>query len=69
LQKREVCRTCYQTDIRGFPFGIKFYYQGDETWDKNIPKKGKDAENGCHGCGWYDLEIWRNAINKKLTDT
>jgi hypothetical protein len=69
LQKREVCRTCYQIGIRGFPFGIKFYYQGEETWSKNIQKKGKEAEKGCIGCGWYDLEAWRNAINQKLTDS
>jgi hypothetical protein len=25
LQKREVCRQCYQTGDRGYPFGIKYY--------------------------------------------
>lgn len=64
-QKREVCRQCYQTDKRGYPFGIKYYYQGVEVWDSNIPKIGKAAEAGCVGCGWYDLEEWRKSLNNQ----
>ena len=64
-QKREVCRQCYQTDKRGYPFGIKYYYQGVEIWDSNIPKIGKAAEAGCVGCGWYDLEEWRKSLNNQ----
>jgi hypothetical protein len=66
LHKREVCRRCYQTGFRGFPFGIKYYYQGDEHWSENISKQGKEAEQGCLGCGWYDLEAWRIALNQEL---
>lgn len=65
-QKREVCRECYQTNKRGTPYGIKFFYEGTEEWPISIPKKGKDAEQGCVGCGWYDLETWRKNINSKL---
>ncbi|MFH1452182.1 MAG: restriction endonuclease [archaeon] len=65
-QKREVCRMCFQTGKRGFPFGVKFFYEGDENWDKEIPKTGKDAERGCVGCGWYDLEKWREELNRKI---
>jgi hypothetical protein len=65
-QKREVCRNCYQTGKRGFPFGVKFYYFGDETWDSDIPTEGKAAEAGCFGCGWYDLDKWRQEINQLL---
>lgn len=68
LQKREVCRQCYQDNLRPYPFGIKFYYEGDENWPNNIPKNGKDAEKGCIGCGWYDFEKWRNALNQKIAD-
>lgn len=68
LQKREVCRNCYQTNIRGYPFGIKFYAQGDEKWSDQIPKTGKEAEPGCIGCGWYDIEAWRQALNQKLKE-
>lgn len=66
LQKREICRKCYQTKQRGYPFGIKYWYEGNEQWDTSIPNKGKEAEQGCVGCGWYDFEKWRNALNKKL---
>lgn len=65
-QKREACRQCKQTGKRGFTFGVKFYYCGDENWDSNIPTEGKDAEVGCVGCAWYDLDEWRIALNQKL---
>lgn len=66
LQKREVCRSCYQTNKRGYPFGIPFFYKGDLNWDNNIPKIGKEAEKGCEGCGWYDVQKWREAIIDKI---
>lgn len=69
LQKREVCRKCYQTNIRGYPFGIKFYYRGNETWAANVPKTGNNAQKGCIGCGWYDFETWREALNQKLAES
>ena len=65
-QKREACRTCYQTGKRGIIYGIKFYYEGNENWGKGIPKRGKGAEQGCVGCGWYDIEKWREELNKTL---
>ena len=65
-QKREVCRKCFQDNIRGTIYGIKFFYQGSEKWDPNIPKVGKAAEKGCVGCPWYDIEKWRNKLNDKL---
>ena len=36
LQKREVCRKCSQTNNRGYPFGIKYYYQGDQDWGSRL---------------------------------
>lgn len=51
----------------GYPFGIKYYYQGEQTWYSSIPRSGKAAEKGCLGCGWYDLETWRKSLNSKLT--
>jgi hypothetical protein len=65
-QKREVCRTCYQTDRRGIAYGIAFFYEGSADWDKRIPKRGKDAESGCVGCVWYDFARWRSSLNSKL---
>jgi hypothetical protein len=65
-QKREVCRKCFQTGQRGTLFGIKFFYEGDENWNEDIPKVGKAAEHGCIGCGWYDIEKWRDELNKLI---
>lgn len=65
-QKREVCRQCFQTGKRGIIYGIPFFYKGNDTWDKSIPKKGKNAEKGCEGCPWYDIEKWRKELLKKI---
>lgn len=65
-QKREVCRTCYQTSVRGKLYGINYFYEGDEHWDNNIPTRGKEAEKGCVGCAWYDIKKWRESLNKHL---
>jgi hypothetical protein len=67
-QKREVCRQCFQTGKRGVIFGIKFFYAGNENWAANIPKVGKSAEQGCVGCGWYDIEKWRNKLNRLIEE-
>lgn len=64
--KREVCRKCTQSGIRGSIFGINYYYYGTSTWDPQIPTKGKEAERGCVGCPWYDIQEWRVSLNKKL---
>ena len=65
-QKREVCRTCYQTGKRGKIYGIDYYYEGDENWPDDVPKNGKDAEKGCKGCGWYDIKLWRYSLNQLI---
>ncbi|MFA5603796.1 MAG: restriction endonuclease [Bacilli bacterium] len=66
-QKREVCRTCYQTGKRGIIFGIPYFYAGDENWDESIPKTGKLAEKGCYGCPWYDIDKWRKELINLIT--
>jgi len=63
LQKREACLKCSQSDKRQYPFGVKYYYAGDEDWPQGVPVRGKDAERGCIGCGWYDVETWRQSQN------
>jgi len=65
-QKREVCRKCFQTNKRGLIYGINFFYKGTIEWDEKIPKIGKKAEEGCVGCGWYDIKKWRDSINIKI---
>lgn len=66
LLKSRSCENCLKTGKRGTPFGIKFWYQGDENWSKNIPQTGAEAEKGCIGCGWYDFEKWRINLNQKI---
>ncbi len=66
LLKSRVCENCLRTGKRGYPMGIQFYYEGDENWPSDCPKTGPDAERGCIGCGWYDFEAWRNALNRGL---
>jgi len=65
-QKREICRNCYQTGKRGVIYGIPYFYRGSIDWNKDIPQRGKEAEKGCIGCAWYDIERWRNELIKKL---
>lgn len=68
-QKREGCRNCYQTGKRGIIYGIPFFYEGTESWNPSIPKIGKEAEKGCVGCAWYDIERWRKELIKQLQQT
>ena len=67
-QKREVCRTCFQTGKRGVIYGIPYYYEGTENWDPAIPRKGKEAERGCIGCPWYDIAAWRRHLLNALKE-
>lgn len=64
-EKREVCRRCYQTGERGIIFGIQYFYKGDAFWNPKYPETGKAAEQGCEGCGWYDVAAWRESISQK----
>ena len=61
--KTEACNKCLRTGKRGYPMGIKFFYFGNENWDDTFPRSGAEAEKGCIGCGWYDFEQWRSALN------
>jgi hypothetical protein len=67
-QKREACRKCFQTGERAPLFGIEFYSEGSKQWPEGMPPRGKNAEPGCHGCGWYDITAWRAALNKKIAE-
>ncbi len=66
LLKSRSCERCIKTNKRGTPLGIKFYYQGDENWPADVPAKGRDAERGCVGCGWYNFKTWRDRLNQEL---
>ena len=65
-QKREICRACFQEGRRGTIYGIEYYYEGTQEWDNRYPKQGKNAEQGCVGCPWYDIERWRRELMKQL---
>ena len=61
LLKSRACERCYQTDKRGTPFGISFFYVGGPKW----ARAKKDAA-GCLGCGWFDFSKWRISLNRIL---
>lgn len=67
LLKSRNCERCIKTGKRGTPFGIRFWYKGGEEWS-SVHQQGTHAEEGCVGCGWYDFETWRNALNQKLAE-
>lgn len=61
LLKSRACERCYKTGNRGEPFGIRFFYAGDGKW-----ATAQDDPAGCVGCGWYDFDAWRTALNRTL---
>ncbi|MDC0831937.1 restriction endonuclease [Geitlerinema sp. CS-897] len=67
LLKSRSCERCIKTEKRGQPFGIAFWYQGGENW-VSPHQRGSEAEKGCVGCGWYDFEAWRKALNTHLNN-
>lgn len=64
LLKSRACENCYKKGKRGTPFGISFFYSGTRDWSA-----AKRDPAGCRGCGWYDFEQWRAALNAKLRGT
>ncbi|MCH2060594.1 MAG: hypothetical protein MK183_08190, partial [Verrucomicrobiales bacterium] len=67
LLKSRACEKCISTGQRGAPLGIKFFYEGNESWPNDIPSNGSEAEQGCIGCGWYDFAQWREKLNQHLS--
>ena len=68
LLKSRSCERCIKTGKRGTPFGIRFWYQADEDWP-TVHQRGAEAEEGCVGCGWYNFEAWRDALNQNLAES
>jgi hypothetical protein len=62
--KSRACEACIKTGKRGFPLGIKHFYKGGEDWPQGVPSRGPKAQRGCEGCGWYNLEKWRESLNR-----
>lgn len=65
LLKSRACERCITTKKRGTPLGINFWYIGGENWPLEA-ERGPEAELGCYGCGWYDFQAWREALNAHL---
>ena len=56
--KRNKCKTCFTTKKRPCgPNGIKFFFEGDDNYIKEI---------GCKGCPWAYPEMWGKEIQKYL---
>lgn len=68
LLKSRACERCIAQRKRGAPLGINFWYIGGEDWPLEV-QTGPEAEPGCFGCGWYDFQAWREALNKHLSNT
>lgn len=56
LLKDRMCKKCKLSDIRQPFLGISFWYEGDENYT-----------GSCIGCGWYDGEKWRSAVNEIIS--
>lgn len=63
LLKSRACESCIKTKNRGTPFGIHFFHMGTSKFTA----KSQD-ESGCHGCGWYDFNLWREKLNQLIKD-
>lgn len=68
LLKSRACEQCLDTGKRGYPLGVQYYYAGSELWPQDCPTEGPEAEKGCIGCGWYDIQTWRESLNKFIED-
>ena len=64
MLKSRYCDKCVQTGIRGDFMGTSWFYQGTAMWDN----PNQNAEEGCVGCPWYDLEKWKFELKKKITE-
>ena len=62
MLKSRACEYCFKKGIRGNPFGIRFFYAGGKKWEPTDEKNPA----GCVGCGWYDFQKWRDALNQFL---
>lgn len=61
MLKSRYCENCVKNGKRGTFMGIKWYYQGIENWEGDI-----NSEDGCVGCPWYDLALWKTKLEEAL---
>lgn len=62
MWKSRYCDSCVKTGRRGDFMGLNWYYEGNENWQGTTPHD----ENGCKGCPWYDLELWKTKLAEKI---
>ena len=65
LLKSRACERCHSEGKRGTPFGIKFFYSGNENWAGAT----ENDSRGCIGCGWFDFDKWREELNKRISNS
>ena len=51
--KREICKKCQETRLRGIYSGIDFFYVGNEKY-----------EGSCEGCFYAYPDKWRKSLNE-----
>ena len=64
LMKSRICDECVRSGVRGSFMGIRWYYEGDLKWNGSC----KSDENGCVGCPWYDLVLWKEKLLESLNN-
>lgn len=62
MWKSRYCDTCVKTGKRGDFMGTKWFHVGNENWQGAT----ENDEQGCVGCPWYDLELWKEKLIEKL---
>ncbi|KAB7725303.1 hypothetical protein F5984_26270 [Rudanella paleaurantiibacter] len=62
MWKSRYCDRCVKENIRGDFMDITWFYEGNAYWQG----ADKHDENGCVGCPWYDLERWKDELNRVL---
>jgi hypothetical protein len=57
LLKSRKCEACVESGKRPPFMQIEYYYEGGEEYEEDV---------GCVGCGWYNPQEWRAALQAEL---
>ena len=61
MLKSRKCDQCVNSGERPSFLGVHWFYSGSSKWVAS-----QEEGSGCYGCPWYDIEKWRQELNKKL---
>jgi ICEA Protein len=64
MWKSRYCDNCVKTGTRGNFMGIQWFYKGNENWNG----KTVNDESGCIGCPWYDIDLWKKELLKRINE-